>query len=265
MSTADSPIGIEIRIKDQTGEETMFKIKRTTKMEKVFKTYASRKGVDEEYLAFLIEGEKIDIDDTPQSLRLEDGDSIDCVLKQSGMISTFTSNDTTDALINYLMLADEERVTATIPIAELRSKRRMEGGRHKQFTYKQNPDILHPSQLAVLCELLDFVWDKTAVTGEVRVDMRLTLTSDQLVAVRAHECMMICACNYYHTIYVLYVHTPYNLATTRPHSSTCEITFNRYLPLWIHLWMINTILLVLMTSLEKSMAKEDNATKLLYE
>ena len=81
------------------------------------------------------------------------------------MISTFTSNDTTDALINYLMLADEERVTATIPIAELRAKRRMEGGRHKQFTYKQNPDILHPSQLAVLCELLDFVWDKTAAPG----------------------------------------------------------------------------------------------------
>ena len=35
-----------IRIKDQNGEETMFKIKRTTKMKKVFVTYASRKGVE---------------------------------------------------------------------------------------------------------------------------------------------------------------------------------------------------------------------------
>ena len=104
----------------------------------------------------------------------------------TGMISTFTSSNTNDPLINYLMLTDEERVTAAIPIRELRAKRRMEGGRHKQFTYKQNPEILHPSQLAVLCELLDFVWDKTAAPGEVRVDMRLTLTSDQLVAVRKY-------------------------------------------------------------------------------
>ena len=101
-----------------------------------------------------------------------------------GMISTFTSNDTTDALINYLMLTDEERVTAAIPIRELRAKRRMEGGRNKRFTYKQNPEILHQLQLAVLCELLDFIWDKTAVAGVVRVDMRLTLTSDQFVVVR---------------------------------------------------------------------------------
>ena len=120
-------------------------------------------------------------------------------------------------LINYLKCW-QKRLTPTITIAELRTKRRMEGGRHKQFTYKQNPDILHPSQLAVLCELLDFVCYMTAVTGEVRVDMRLTLTSDQLVAVRAHECMMICACNYYHTIYVLYVHTPYIIWL--PHANT---------------------------------------------
>ena len=31
---------------DQNGEETMFKIKKTTKMKKVFATYAARKGVE---------------------------------------------------------------------------------------------------------------------------------------------------------------------------------------------------------------------------
>ena len=80
----------------------------------------------------------------------------------------------------------------------------MEGGRHKQFTYKQNPDIMHPSQLAVLCELLDFVWDKTAVTGEVRVDMRLTLTSDQLVAVRKYVYTCICVYTIYYHICIIW-------------------------------------------------------------
>ena len=37
---------ITIRVKDQTGEETMFKIKKTTRMKKVFATYAARKGVE---------------------------------------------------------------------------------------------------------------------------------------------------------------------------------------------------------------------------
>ena len=34
---------ITIRVKDQNGEETMFKIKKSTRMMKVFATYAARK------------------------------------------------------------------------------------------------------------------------------------------------------------------------------------------------------------------------------
>ena len=189
----DEPI--EIRVRDQTGEETIFQMLRTTKMDKLFKAFAARKGVREVSLAFLLRGERISSDDTPQMLDLED-DKIDCFLIRSGMISTFTSNDTTDALIHYLMLTDEERVTASVPIQELKKKEISEHAMFKQFTYEQNPDIMHPSQLDILCELLDFVWDKTAVTGEVRVDMRLTLTSDQFAVVRKYfyKCM-ICAYN----------------------------------------------------------------------
>ena len=154
-------------------------------MDKLMKAFASQKGVvNERSLAFLIEGERIDINDTPQMLDLEDEDSIDCVLMQTGMISTFTSSNTSDALINYLMLTDEERVTAKVPVCELKEKERSENAENKQFTYKQNPDILHPSQLDILCELLDFVWRETTIAGVDRVDIRLTLTSDQFAVVR---------------------------------------------------------------------------------
>ena len=84
------------------------------------------------------------------------------------------------------MLTDEERVTASVPILQLKEKKQSEYATDKQFTYKQNPGILHPSQLDILCELLDFVWDKTAVAGVGRVDMRLTLTPDQFVVVRKY-------------------------------------------------------------------------------
>mmetsp|Transcript_93793 Transcript_93793/g.130199 ORF Transcript_93793/g.130199 Transcript_93793/m.130199 type:complete len:95 (+) Transcript_93793:51-335(+) len=75
---------ITIRVRDQTGEETFFKIKKSTKMQKVFETYASRKGVQSQSLRFLLDGERIEPYQTPQDLDLDDQDQIDCMLEQSG-------------------------------------------------------------------------------------------------------------------------------------------------------------------------------------
>ena len=68
----------------QTGEETYFKIKTSTRMQKVFHTYATRKGVLESSLRFLLDGDRIKPDDTPKTLELDDQDQIDCMLEQSG-------------------------------------------------------------------------------------------------------------------------------------------------------------------------------------
>eukprot|EP00934_Nitzschia_sp_Nitz4_P003439 Nitzschia sp. Nitz4//scaffold30_size153850//64150//64552//NITZ4_002774-RA/size153850-augustus-gene-0.59-mRNA-1//1//CDS//3329547250//3429//frame0 len=75
---------ITIRVRDQTGEETFFKIKKTTKMSKVFDTYAQRKGVQSASLRFLLDGERIEPDSTPKMLELDDQDQIDCLLQQTG-------------------------------------------------------------------------------------------------------------------------------------------------------------------------------------
>lgn len=68
----------------QTGEETFFKIKESTKMQKVFDTYAQRKGVQASSLRFLLDGERIDATATPKMLELDDQDQIDCMLEQTG-------------------------------------------------------------------------------------------------------------------------------------------------------------------------------------
>ncbi len=69
---------------EKTGEETFFKIKKTTKMSKVFSTYAQRKGVQVNSLRFLLDGERINDTDTPKTLELEDNDQVDCMLEQVG-------------------------------------------------------------------------------------------------------------------------------------------------------------------------------------
>lgn len=53
-------------------------------MSKVFNTYAQRKGVQISSLRFLLDGERIEETQTPESLELDDQDQIDCMLEQSG-------------------------------------------------------------------------------------------------------------------------------------------------------------------------------------
>jgi small ubiquitin-related modifier len=67
------------------GEETYFKIKKSTLLHKVFVVYAERKGIKVSSLRFLYKGERVYRNgDTPQTFNMIDGDEIDCLLEQSG-------------------------------------------------------------------------------------------------------------------------------------------------------------------------------------
>ena len=87
-----------IRVKDQGGDETFFKLKHDTKMRNVFRAYSQRKGVPITSLRFLIDGDRIDGAETPCSLELAMShnmpgkidnhhygpDQIDCLMEQCG-------------------------------------------------------------------------------------------------------------------------------------------------------------------------------------
>ena len=53
-------------------------------MQKVFETYAQRKGVQVQSLRFMLDGERVNENQTPKMLELEDQDQIDCMLEQTG-------------------------------------------------------------------------------------------------------------------------------------------------------------------------------------
>jgi small ubiquitin-related modifier len=75
---------ITIKVREPTGEEIAFKVKKTTKMQKIIDAYANRKGVAVNALRFLLDGNRINADDTPKTLELEDGDQIDVRVEQTG-------------------------------------------------------------------------------------------------------------------------------------------------------------------------------------
>jgi small ubiquitin-related modifier len=84
----DSPISrdvlIAFRVRDQTGEETFFEIKRVSPMEELFATYAKLQGVNASSLRFLLRGEKVEPYDTAFSIQLEDDGTINVMLEQTG-------------------------------------------------------------------------------------------------------------------------------------------------------------------------------------
>ena len=77
-------IQLTVRVRDQTGEETFFKLSYGTRMQKLFETYARRKGHNSSSLRFLLDGERINGDSTSRRLELRDQDQIDCMLEQQG-------------------------------------------------------------------------------------------------------------------------------------------------------------------------------------
>lgn len=75
---------VTVRVKDSSGEEMFFKVKRETKMSKIFDAYANRKGVGQNSLRFMLDGVRIKPDETPKMLELEDNDQIDALLETVG-------------------------------------------------------------------------------------------------------------------------------------------------------------------------------------
>ncbi|EGB07726.1 hypothetical protein AURANDRAFT_27343, partial [Aureococcus anophagefferens] len=71
---------LNIMLRDQTGEKTFFKVKKTTKLDKLFNAYSQRKGVNASSLRFLFDGQRVRGDQTARDVKLEDRDRIDVML-----------------------------------------------------------------------------------------------------------------------------------------------------------------------------------------
>ncbi|KAJ4422154.1 hypothetical protein N0V82_003238 [Gnomoniopsis sp. IMI 355080] len=75
---------IEIRVVDQQGNECHFKIRTTTKFDKVFTAFTERQNVTQGSLRFLFDGQRVGGDDTPESLEMENGDTIEAHTEMVG-------------------------------------------------------------------------------------------------------------------------------------------------------------------------------------
>jgi len=82
VEDANAPINIKVLA--SSGEEVFFKIKRNTKLSKLQGAYANKVGKDINTIRFLYDGVRINEDDTPASLDMDDNDTIDVMVEQVG-------------------------------------------------------------------------------------------------------------------------------------------------------------------------------------
>ncbi|QRV95876.1 ubiquitin-like Rad60 SUMO-like protein [Ceratobasidium sp. AG-Ba] len=75
---------ISVKVVASTGEEVYFKIKRNTKLKKLQGAYAAKVGKDISTIRFLYDGNRINDEDTPASLEMENDDTIDVMVEQVG-------------------------------------------------------------------------------------------------------------------------------------------------------------------------------------
>jgi hypothetical protein len=87
-----------------------------------------------------------------------DGSVIHLMFMGSGRRSTSTLHDISDPLIQFLMMPDEERAGATIPINQLQAKAKSEdASKTKMCTFVKDCDILSEKYCELLCAFLEFM------------------------------------------------------------------------------------------------------------
>lgn len=75
---------IKLKVVGQDSNEVHFRVKFGTSMGKLKKSYADRTGVAVNTLRFLFDGRRINDEDTPKSLEMEEDDVIEVYQEQVG-------------------------------------------------------------------------------------------------------------------------------------------------------------------------------------
>ena len=74
---------ISLKVVGQDGSEVYFKIRQHMSLNKLFEAYCSRQGISSTAIRFLYDGRRINPDQTPKDLNMENGDTINATLEET--------------------------------------------------------------------------------------------------------------------------------------------------------------------------------------
>ncbi|KAH7026354.1 ubiquitin-related domain-containing protein [Microdochium trichocladiopsis] len=83
QGAAPSTEHLNIKVTDNNNE-VFFKIKRSTKLEKLMTAFCERQGKNLQSVRFLFDGQRVQPTDTPDALEMQDGDTLEVHQEQVG-------------------------------------------------------------------------------------------------------------------------------------------------------------------------------------
>lgn len=83
-STSEAEQPMKISVVSQDGQVIEFKIKKTTPFRKLMSAYCDRTKLAQNTVRFTFDGSRINDIDTPKSMDMEDGDTIEVFTQQTG-------------------------------------------------------------------------------------------------------------------------------------------------------------------------------------
>merc|ERR1712113_369351 len=143
-SEADSNMGdeteyIKLKVVGQDSNEIHFRVKQTTQMGKLKKSYSERVGVPVTSLRFLFDGLRINDDETPKALEMEQDDVIEVYQEQTG------GDDTGDQETQILEPQEKKKSPCRSFVTEYLNKLFRFRGGYKKYSAEKTRDSEHVS------------------------------------------------------------------------------------------------------------------------
>lgn len=132
---------LNLKVIGQDGQTVQFKIKRSTPFRKLINAYCDRSRLTSSTLRFMFDGNRIDEMDTPKSMDMEEGDTIEVFTQQSGGIKehavhsinanyddvTCSKNIKCGGYSNISLITYKQPVPADLPKSRFRRRKFVNG------------------------------------------------------------------------------------------------------------------------------------------
>ncbi|KAJ3045567.1 hypothetical protein HDV00_009224 [Rhizophlyctis rosea] len=169
MDTSNSEGRIALKVQSQSGNEVHFSVKPTIRFKKIMTAYCAAQGKEMKETRFLYQGMRLQEEETPGELTMEDGDIIEAVTEQIGGQPPVVSN--TKTFITIKVRCDEGEVSFKIP-PTTPMKRLME-----KFCERRGVQL----------EKTNFLYDGQRLTGNETAEQLDMEEEDSIDAVEIHE------------------------------------------------------------------------------
>merc|ERR1711931_338908 len=130
---------IKLKVVGQDSNEIHFRVKQTTQMGKLKKSYSERVGVPVSSLRSLFDGRRINDDETPKALEMEQDDVIEVYQEQTG------GDDTGDQETQILEPQEKKKSPCRSFVTEYLNKLFRFRGGYKKYSAEKTRDSEHVS------------------------------------------------------------------------------------------------------------------------